>query len=65
MWEPAYSQINASSAGPKNMSQPTHGPAEPGNRGGLEDGIVVRRADGTLSMIAAEMYAGGEQTVRA
>ena len=27
-----------------------------GNGPGLEDGIVVRRADGTLSMIAAEMY---------
>ena len=29
----------------------------PGNMGGLEDGVVVRRADGGFSMIAAEMYA--------
>jgi hypothetical protein len=59
VWEPSFTQINASSAGPKNMSDPTRGPAAPGNRGGLEDGIVVRRADGKLSMVAAEMYAGG------
>jgi len=64
VWEPAFTQINASSAGPKNMSSPTAGPGSPGNKGGLEDGIVVRRADGKLSMVAAEMYAGERQTHR-
>lgn len=39
---PPQSQINASS--------------DVSNRYGVEDGIVVRRADGTFSMICAEMY---------
>jgi hypothetical protein len=43
VWQPSWTQINASSF--------------PGNIGGLEDGIVVRRNDGHLSMIAAEMSA--------
>eukprot|EP00040_Diaphanoeca_grandis_P040590 m.5399 g.5399 ORF g.5399 m.5399 type:complete len:404 (-) comp4381_c0_seq1:230-1441(-) len=42
VWQPAWSQINQSSF--------------PGNKYGLEDGIVVRRADGGLSMLVAEMY---------
>jgi hypothetical protein len=40
---PSHSQINASS--------------DVTNRFGVEDGIVVRRADGGFSMICAEMYA--------
>ena len=41
-WAPKYSQINAS--------------VDLTNKYGLEDGIVVRRADGGLTMIAAAMY---------
>ena len=41
-WMPGHSLINASTA--------------PGNAHGLEDGLVVRRADGALTMIAAAMY---------
>lgn len=64
VWQPAHTQINASTAGPKNASAPAQGAASPANRGGLEDGIVVRRADGKLSMVAAEMYAGGWVAMR-
>jgi len=64
VWQPAYTQINETSAGPANASAPSQGPAAAGNRGGLEDGIVVRRADGKLSMVAAEMYAGGWVAMR-
>jgi len=42
---PSYSQINATSPGAED------------NKYGFEDGIVVRRNDGTFSMISAEMYA--------
>lgn len=42
-WLAPTSQVNASSF--------------PGNKYGLEDGIVVRRADGGFSMVASEMYA--------
>ena len=62
VWEPGYTQINATSANPSNAS--FGGPAAPGNKGGLEDGIVVRRADGKLSMIAAEMFAGNWVNMR-
>lgn len=41
---PPHTQINATNAGAV------------GNRYGVEDGIVVRRADGSFSMICAEMY---------
>ena len=43
-WQNAQPVINASSPGAAD------------NRYGFEDGIVVRRADGSLLMIAAEMY---------
>ena len=43
VYQPEHWQINASTF--------------PGNKGGLEDGTVVRRADGGFTMIAAEMYA--------
>ena len=42
VWQSTWTQINQSSF--------------PGNTGGLEDGIVVRRQDGRLTMVAAEMY---------
>ena len=42
VWSPGWAQLNASSA--------------PDNKGGLEDGIVVRRADGGFSMVSAEMW---------
>jgi len=42
-FQPVYSQINKTS--------------DVSNKYGLEDGIVVRRKDGTFSMISAEMYA--------
>ena len=42
VYQPTFSQINAS--------------VDPTNKYGLEDGIVVRRADGGFSMISAEMY---------
>ena len=42
-WLPPTSQINATSPGAPNKY-------------GLEDGIVVRRADGRFSMVASEMY---------
>lgn len=42
VWAPGFASINASD--------------DPTNKHGLEDGIVVRRADGTFSMIAAAMY---------
>jgi hypothetical protein len=41
-WAPGFSSVNASVA--------------PDNKFGLEDGIVVRRADGGFSMVAAAMY---------
>ena len=62
VWQPSYTQINATSANPANAS--AGGPAAPGNRGGLEDGIVVRREDGKLSMVAAEMFAGNWVNMR-
>jgi len=42
VWQPNWTQVNSTSF--------------PGNKGGIEDGIVVRRADGGFSMIGAEMY---------
>ncbi len=42
VWQPSHTQYNATSA--------------PGNKYGVEDGIVVRRADGAFTMICAEMY---------
>jgi len=42
VYTPSHSQINASS--------------DVSNRHGVEDGIVVRRADGGFTMICAEMY---------
>jgi hypothetical protein len=42
VWQPAHSQWNASLA--------------PANKYGVEDGVVVRRADGGFSMVCAEMY---------
>jgi hypothetical protein len=44
-WQPAESAINASSLGAAD------------NKYGFEDGIVVRRLDGSFVMIASEMYA--------
>jgi hypothetical protein len=46
-WLPPTTQFNVSSYAAANVS----------NDFGLEDGIVVRRADGGFSMVAAEMYA--------
>ena len=45
-WLPSWTQINATSF--------------PGNKGGIEDGIVVRRQDGGFSMIGAETVAHKE-----
>ena len=43
-WVPSWTQVNATS--------------NPGvSKRGMEDGIVVRRADGGLTMLSAEMYA--------
>jgi hypothetical protein len=42
VWAPGYASVNAST--------------DPSNAHGLEDGIVVRRADGSFSMIAAAMF---------
>lgn len=44
VWLPPYTQVNASAPGAPNAY-------------GVEDGIVVRRADGRFSMVCAEMYA--------
>jgi hypothetical protein len=43
VWQPNHTQVNATTA--------------PGNKYGVEDGIVVRRDDGAFTMICAEMYA--------
>lgn len=45
VWQQPYLAVNFSS------------PGEQSNFCGLEDGIVVRRADGSFSMISAEIYA--------
>ena len=42
VWQPPFTQINAS--------------ADASNKYGLEDGVVVRRADGGFTMVTAEMY---------
>ena len=42
VWLPPFSQVNRTTS--------------PGNDYGVEDGIVVRRADGAFTMICAEMY---------
>ena len=44
VWQQPYLAVNFSS------------PGEQGNFCGLEDGIVVRRSDGSFSMISAEIY---------
>eukprot|EP01079_Euglenida_sp_SAG-EU17-18_P006148 gene6148-5992_t len=44
VYMPNHTQVNRSS------------PGSEGNKYGLEDGIVVRRADGGFSMVATEMY---------
>lgn len=72
VWQPTWSQINATAA---PLSRPHVGEGQPrgpgsaeggrssnihgvsSNKYGLEDGIVVRKADGTFSMVATEMYA--------
>jgi len=46
-WQAPFSSVNASSYDGLNAT----------NKFGLEDGVVVRRADGGFSMVAAEMYA--------
>ena len=52
VWEPSYSQVNASSEPGYNTTSNRSSSV----KHGLEDGIVVRRKDGTFTMIAAEMY---------